>query len=148
MTDNRLLAQVGSVGHRALSLRQRQQCRGYNYSNRVQTASVHDPLNRLTKTCVATSSPACTAIQKLVSYAYTLGVAGNRTNVLELGGRNVAYGYDNDYRLTSEGITGDPAGNNGAVSYTNYDAVGNRTQMTSTLNAVRADRSLTMPMIV
>jgi RHS repeat-associated protein len=47
-----------------------------------------------------------------------------------------AYGYDNDYRLTSEAITGDPAGNNGSVSYTQYDAVGNRLQMTSTLNAV------------
>jgi RHS repeat-associated protein len=56
--------------------------------------------------------------------------------VLELGGRNVAYGYDNDYRLTSEGITGDPAGNNGTVNYTQYDTVGNWMQMTSTLNAV------------
>jgi len=51
---------------------------------------------------------------------------GNRTNVLELSNRNVAYGYDNDYRLTSEAITADPAGNNGTVSYTQYDAVGNR----------------------
>jgi RHS repeat-associated protein len=56
--------------------------------------------------------------------------------VLELNGRNVAYGYDNDYRLTSEAITGDPAGHNGTVSYTQYDAVGNRLQMTSTLSAV------------
>ena len=48
----------------------------------------------------------------------------------------MGYGYDNDYRLTSEAITGDPGGNNGTVSYTNYDAVGNRTQMTSTLGAV------------
>jgi len=38
-------------------------------------------------------------------------------------------------RLTSEAITADPGGNNGTVSYT-YDAVGNRTQVTSTLNAV------------
>jgi RHS repeat-associated protein len=56
--------------------------------------------------------------------------------VAELNGRNVGYGYDNDYRLSSEAITGDPAGNNGTVSYTQYDAVGNRLQMTSTLNAV------------
>ena len=56
--------------------------------------------------------------------------------VLELNSRNVGYGYDNDYRLTSEAITGDPGGNNGTVSYTGYDAVGNRTQMTSTLGAV------------
>ncbi len=29
--------------------------------------------------------------------------------MLELNNRNVAYGYDNDYRLTSEAITADPA---------------------------------------
>jgi RHS repeat-associated protein len=90
----------------------------------------------LTQTYEATSAPACSASQKLASYAYTLGNAGNRTNVLELNSRNVVYGYDNDYRLTSEAITADPAGNNGTVSYTQYDAVGNRTAMTSTLNAV------------
>ena len=56
--------------------------------------------------------------------------------MLELSNRNVAYGYDNDYRLTSEAITADPAGNNGTVSYTQYDTVGNRQTMTSTLNAV------------
>ncbi len=65
-----------------------------------------DSLNRLTQTCIATTSPACSAGTKLASYAYTLGSAGNRTNVLELNARNVAYGYDNDYRLTSEAITG------------------------------------------
>jgi RHS repeat-associated protein len=85
---------------------------------------------------VATTSPACSAGTKLASYAYTLGNAGNRTNVLELNNRNVVYGYDNDYRLTSEAITADPAGNNGTVSYTGYDNVGNRTSMTSTLSAV------------
>ena len=74
--------------------------------------------------------------QAQIRSANTLGNAGNRTNVLELNSRNVGYGYDNDYRLTSEAITGDPGGNNGTVSYTNYDAVGNRTQMSSTLGAV------------
>ena len=73
---------------------------------------------------------ACSAGTKLASYTYTLGNAGNRTNVLELNSRNVGYGYDNDYRLTSEAITGDPGGNNGTVSYTGYDAVGNRTRET------------------
>src|SRR5207244_2488637 len=33
-------------------------------------------------------------------------------------------------------ISSDPAGNNGTVSYTQYDAAGNRKTMTSTLNAV------------
>jgi len=70
------------------------------------------------------------------SFAYTPGAAGNRLSVVELSGRTVKYGYDNDYRFTSEAITGDPAGNNGTVSYTQYDAVGNRLQMTSTLGAV------------
>ncbi len=66
---------------------------------------------------------------------FTLGAAGKRTNVLELNNRNAAYGYDNDYRLTSEAITADPSGNNGTVNYV-YDSVGNRFSMTSTLNAV------------
>ena len=39
---------------------------------------------------------------------FVLGNAGNRTNVLEASGRNVAYVYDNDYRLKSETITSDP----------------------------------------
>jgi len=60
---------------------------------------------------------------------------GNRTNVLELNSRNVAYGYDNDYRLGSEAITADPGGNNGTVSNV-YDVVGNRFSRASTLNAV------------
>lgn len=68
----------------------------------------------------------------LASYAYTLGNAGNRTAVAELNSRSVAYGYDNDYRLSSEAITADPAGNNGTVGYT-YDVVSNRFSMTSTL---------------
>jgi hypothetical protein len=54
---------------------------------------------------------------------------------LELNSRNVAYGYDNDYRLASEAITADPGGNNGTVNYI-YDTVGNRTQMTSTLKRI------------
>jgi hypothetical protein len=67
-----------------------------------------------------------------------MGAARNRTNVLELNSRNVAYTYDNIYRLTSEAVTADPGGStkNGTVSYTRYDNVGNRLAMTSTLNAV------------
>ena len=71
----------------------------------------------------------------IASYAYTLDNAGHRTSVAELSGRAVQYAYDNIYRLTSETIASDPAGNNGAVNYT-YDPVGNRTQMSSTLAAV------------
>jgi RHS repeat-associated protein len=68
----------------------------------------------------------------LASYAYTLDAAGHRLSVSELSGRGVNYGYDSIYRLTSETIAGDPNNVNGAASYV-YDAVGNRTQKTSTI---------------
>jgi RHS repeat-associated protein len=135
-TDNRVAAQGGPSAPTTYSYDPARNLTGYGYSNTVKTSNVFDALNRLTQTCVATTTPACTAGQKLASYAYTLGPAGNRTNVLELNGRSVAYGYDNDYRLTSEAITADPSGNNGTVSYNGFDNVGNRTSMTSTLNAV------------
>ncbi len=73
----------------------------------------------------------------LASYGYTLDAAGHRTGVTELSGRTVGYSYDNLYRLTNETIASDPSNVNGAVTYT-YDAVGNRTQMTSTLPGVAA----------
>src|SRR5439155_14711722 len=107
----------------------------YAYPNTVLTGNVFDQLNRLTQTCSATSSPACSAGTKLASYAYTMGNSGNRTNVVELNNRNVAYGYDNDYRLTSEVITADPGGNNGTENYT-YDVVGNRFSLSSTIPSV------------
>ena len=47
----------------------------------------------------------------------------------------MAYVYDNDYRLKSETITSDPGSNNGAESY-NYDVVGNRTSLSSTIPAL------------
>jgi RHS repeat-associated protein len=59
---------------------------------------------------------------------------------LELNGRNVAYGPDNDYRLNSETITADPAGNNGAENYT-YDGVGNRKTLTSTIPSLPGSMS-------
>jgi RHS repeat-associated protein len=102
------------------------------YPNALQAGNTFDTLNRMTQTCIATSAPACSASQKLASFAYMLGYAGNRTGVTELNGRNVTYGYDNDYRLKSETIASDPAGNNGAESYT-YDAAGNRLTLNSTI---------------
>jgi YD repeat-containing protein len=136
VTDNRIATQGGPTSPTSYGYDPAGNLSGYTYSNSLQMGNLFDPLNRLTQTCTAASAPACSAIQKLASYAYTLGAAGNRTNVLELNSRNVTYGYDNDYRLTSEAITGDPTGNNGTVAYTNYDNVGNRTLMTSTLSAV------------
>jgi len=41
-------------------------------------------------------------------------------------GARLHMGYDNDYRLTSEAVAGDPGGVNGTVSYTLYDAANNR----------------------
>jgi RHS repeat-associated protein len=55
-------------------------------------------------------------------------------SVQELSGRTVQYAYDDLYRLTSETIA-DAAPQNGTVSY-QYDAVGNRKQLNSTLPAV------------
>lgn len=136
VTDNLIAAQGGPSGPTTYSYDPAGNLSGYALSNSVQIGNAFDPLNRLTQTCAATTAPACSASAKLASYTYTLGSDGNRTNVLELNSRNVAYGYDNDYRLTSEAITGDPAGNNGTVTYNTYDNVGNRTQTTSTLSAV------------
>lgn len=128
VTDNRLLAQGAASGTTTYSYDPAGNVLGYTYPDGVQTASTYDPLNRLTQI----SSSKGTV---LASYAYTLGAAGNRLSVAELSGRMVGYGYDSDYRLASEAITADPGGNNGTVSYV-YDAVGNRTQQTSTLSAV------------
>jgi len=55
--------------------------------------------------------------------------------------RNVAYQYDNDYRLTAEIISGDPS-QNGTISYT-YDSGGNQTQRSSTVPAIPATGTLT-----
>jgi YD repeat-containing protein len=86
---------------------------GMGYPNALQAGNTFDTLNRLTQTCVATSAPACSASQKLAGFDYTLGYSGKRSGVTELNGRNVTYGYDNDYRLKSETIASDPAGHNG-----------------------------------
>src|SRR5262249_16209010 len=112
---------------------------GYAYPNGVSTSYVYDALNRLTSmssTC-GTGTPAFAPASPISSYTYTLGPAGNRLSVAELSGRTVNYGYDDLYRLTSETVTGDPAGKNGVASYT-FDNVGNRLQRTSTLPGVVA----------
>jgi len=72
----------------------------------------------------------------LASLGYTLYPAGNRQTATDLNGRLATYGYDNDYRLASEAIAGDPGGVNGTVGYTLYDAANNRKTMTSTLSAI------------
>jgi YD repeat-containing protein len=76
----------------------------FAYPNDVSSTYNYDTLNRLTQvSSAAQSSP-------LASYAYTLGPAGNRLTVAELSGRNVVYGYDSMYRLTSETVSADSHG--------------------------------------
>jgi len=87
----------------------------------------YDNLNRLTNMAATVSGT------QIANYTYTLGQAGNRTNVAELS-RSVTYTYDNLYRLNSETITNDPS-NNGIISYT-YDPVGNRQQRSSSVNNI------------
>src|SRR5439155_8506050 len=134
--DNRVAAQGGPASPTTYSYDATGNLSGYAYPNTVNTGNVFDPLIRLTQTCSATTSPACSAGTKLSNYLHGLAPAGNRLSVTELNNRFVSYAYDNDYRLTSEAISADPAGNNGTISYTQYDAAGNRKAMTSTLNAV------------
>jgi YD repeat-containing protein len=98
---------------------------GYVYPNGVATSYAYDGQNRLVQMGSAKGGA-------LASYSYSLGPAGNRLTVAELSGRTVGYGYDALYRLTSETVTADPNGHNGTASYT-YDAVGNRTMLSSTL---------------
>jgi RHS repeat-associated protein len=130
VTDNRLIAHGGSTGITNYGYDLVNDLTNTTYPNSVAITTTWDPMRRLTQIRSAMSGT------NLSDYTYTLGLAGNRTNVLELNNRNVAYGYDQVYRLTSEAISNDPGGQNGTVSYTSYDAVGNRLAMTSTLNAV------------
>ena len=130
VTDNRLVAQGITTGITTYTYDAFNNLASYTYPNGVQTTLTYDPLQRLTQLVSAKSGT------NLSSYAYTMGASGNRTNILELNSRNVGYGYDHAYRLISEAVTNDPGGKNGTVSYTNYNQVGNRLQMTSTLAAV------------
>jgi len=120
VTDNRLVAQGSTSGVTHYSYDPVSNLSGYTYPNGVQTSYSYDGLNRLTQMGSAKSGA-------LSSYAYTLGAAGNRLTVAELSGRNVAYGYDALYRLTSEAVTADPHNHNVTNGYL-YDAVGNRQQ--------------------
>ncbi len=96
------------------------------YPSGVTSTYGYDSLNRLT--LLANTGPA----GLISSYAYTLGAAGNRLQVVEAGaattGRTVLYAYDAVYRLTQERIDEPGTANDQTITYS-YDAVGNRTQM-------------------
>jgi RHS repeat-associated protein len=104
---------------------------GFTYPNGVSTSFAYNLLNRLTTMTVNSSTA------PLASYSYTLGAAGNRLSVSELGGRTATYTVDDLYRLTSESIAGDPHGINGNLSYS-YDAVGNRLNRISSLTPLQS----------
>lgn len=101
----------------------------YSYPNGVKTTYAYNTLNRLHSLALANGA------NTLASYVYTLGPAGNRTAVTELGGRQVSYTYDALYRLIGETISGGTA--NGTIGYS-YDPVGNRLSRTSTVSPVPA----------
>jgi len=130
--DNRLLAINGGVT--TYNYDTVGNLESYLYPNGVTTSYSYNTLNRLTS--MNTAAGATT----LSSYSYTLGAAGNRTAVSELGGRTVNYTYDDLYRLTNETITNDPHGVNGIVTY-GYDAVGNRLSRNSTVTGVPSQNS-------
>ncbi|HEY2170226.1 MAG TPA: RHS repeat-associated core domain-containing protein, partial [Candidatus Angelobacter sp.] len=126
--DNRLLAHGAPSGVTSYSYDPAGNLLSYNYPNAVQTSQVYDALNRITQLSSVKGAP-------LSTFNYTIGAAGNRLSASELGGRSVSYTYDSDYRLTSESISGAPAGGNGSISYT-YDLSGNRLQKSSTVSAI------------
>ena len=94
------------------------------YPNGVVHNYSFDTLDRLTSMPVTTGSGAAT-------FGYSLGAAGQRLTATGLNGRVSTYSYDAVYKLLSETISSDPTtANNGAIGYS-YDAVGNRSAMTS-----------------
>ena len=99
------------------------------YPNAVTSAYTYNAKNQLTTLGIGKGG------SNIAGYNYTLDAVGHRLTVNELAGRTVNYAYDQTYRLTSEAVAGASTGPNGSVSY-NYDAVGNRTQTTSTLAGV------------
>lgn len=144
VVDNRLLAQGAVSGQTTYNYDFAGNLTNYTYPNGIQTSYSYDTLNRVTrmKSLCFVGTPGCNFLNFIQSnFNYTLGPAGNRTNVTELSPRSVTYGYDNDYRLTSETITGDPS-QNGTISYS-YDPGGNRTQINSTVPAIPTSGTLT-----
>ena len=103
------------------------------YGNGVTNGYQYDAQNRLTNQVWKLNNTA------VAGFAYTLGPTGNRTNLVETlatASRTYTWAYDYLYRLTGETISGA-----GTVNY-GYDAVGNRTNRTSSIsqltNAVSA----------
>ncbi len=93
------------------------------FGNGTRENRSYDTLNRLTMLETKRLSDNV----QLSKYVYTLDKVGNRTAVTELQNgqsRNLAYTYDDLYRLTGETIT-DASNGNRTSAYV-YDKVGNR----------------------
>jgi len=97
-----------------------------HYGNNVTNLYQYDERNRLTNLVWKTGATT------LGSFAYTIGVTGNRlasTETVNGASRAYNWAYDYLYRLTGE------TNSMGAINY-NFDAVGNRTNRTSTIAGI------------
>ena len=106
------------------------------YPNGVTQTYTYNPVNRLTNLAITGVNAAVPGATQLAGYAYSVGPSGRRLSVTELNGRSVHYTYDDLYHLSSENVAR-AASQNGTVSY-QYDKVGNRTRMDSTIPAIPA----------
>jgi len=106
-----------------------------SYPNGITNLWQHDALNRLTNLTWKLSGA------QRGDFAYRLGPAGNRTNLVDNvsgTGRTFSWAYDNLYRLTNETVSSNsPTGSLGYV----YDDVGNRTSRTGTLGSLTASNN-------
>ena len=92
------------------------------YPNSTSTSYTYDARSRLT------NSTTVDGASTVASFAYTLDLAGRRTQETDADGTVRGYGYDGIDRLTSETVAG-------SLSYAKvfaYDAVGNRLTQTTT----------------
>jgi RHS repeat-associated protein len=102
------------------------------YPNGLTNLYQYDSLNRLTNLTWKLTTTT------LGTFYYRLGTSGNRTNLsetLDNTNRTFAWNYDNLYRLTNEALS--VSAPIGAIGY-QFDAVGNRTNRTSTVSGIAA----------
>jgi RHS repeat-associated protein len=104
----------------------------YKYPNGVTNLWQYDNLNRLTNAAWKSGSTA------LASFFYHLGPNGTRASLSDTvtnTSRSFTWSYDTTYRLATEVVGGTTP--TGTVGY-QYDTVGNRTNLTSTLSGISA----------
>jgi RHS repeat-associated protein len=130
--DNRLsnLTDNGTSAMTNYTYDETSQLASMQYPNGVAHAFTYD--NRDRPTTLGVTGP----LGLSLSYAQTFSPSGRKSNVTEQSGRDTNYGYSSVYRLLNETVTGDPTTpNNGALTYV-LDPVGNRSSLTSTLEAL------------